>query len=243
MLGKPFGLDKRQQWSPSGAMQVFAIFTARLDADRVAFTAGADLDMLDACAQQLAQAGLGGLGGDLAVQACAKMSCCAPLCAHSFLISRGSRVRLAAPLMRLPPRAVLPDLSPVSAAKALPHSWVPLLPCPCPPSWQVLVSYLVQQGTNAEVPRLADRLLAQLLDRFPALQYKRDVLAAMFHATDEEEEAQQVGGPGGGLSGQEQSRVHPRPCSSARFGRVAASCSCLNANPHFQLSPTHSPPD
>jgi hypothetical protein len=55
---------------------------------------------------------------------------------------------------------------------------------------QVLVGYLVQQGRNAEVPRLADRLLQRLLDAFPALQYKRDVLAAMFQAADDEEEAQ-----------------------------------------------------
>ncbi|KAL4857248.1 Phosphatidylinositol 4-kinase alpha 1 [Chlorella vulgaris] len=52
---------------------------------------------------------------------------------------------------------------------------------------QVLVSYLVQQGPNAEVPRLADRLLAVLLEEFPALQYKRDVLAAMFEAAHQEE--------------------------------------------------------
>ena len=37
------------------------------------------------------------------------------------------------------------------------------------------MGYLVQQGPNAEVPRLADRLLAVLLDAFPALQYKREV--------------------------------------------------------------------
>lgn len=54
------------------------------------------------------------------------------------------------------------------------------------------MGYLVQQGPNAQVPLLADRLLAQLLERFPSLQYKRDVLSAMFHATDEEEAAQQV---------------------------------------------------
>ena len=68
---------------------------------------------------------------------------------------------------------------------------LPLPPSPCiSPPVQVLVGYLVQQGPNAEVPRLADRLLQRLLDAFPALQYKRDVLAAMFQAADDEEEAQ-----------------------------------------------------
>lgn len=60
----------------------------------------------------------------------------------------------------------------------------------------MLVSYLVQQGPNAEVPRLADRLLAVLLEEFPALQYKRDVLAAMFEAAHQEE-AGPVSGTGG----------------------------------------------
>jgi len=35
---------------------------------------------------------------------------------------------------------------------------------------QVLVGYLVQHGTNAEVPKVADRLLDRLLAAFPALQ-------------------------------------------------------------------------
>lgn len=35
---------------------------------------------------------------------------------------------------------------------------------------QVLVGYLVQHGTNAEVPKVADRLLDRLLTAFPALQ-------------------------------------------------------------------------
>ncbi|KAL4452207.1 hypothetical protein ABPG75_007869 [Micractinium tetrahymenae] len=121
-------------WQQLIAEKVFAIFTARLDADRVRFTAAADLDALDACAQQLAQ---------------------------------------------------------------------------------VLVGYLVQQGTNGEVPRLADRMLAQLLDRFPALQYKRDVLAAMFHATDEEEAAQQIEGPRPKLAYAWLARLVRRACEEA----------------------------
>jgi len=64
----------------------------------------------------------------------------------------------------------------------------------------VLVGYLVQQGPNAEVPRLADRLLEALFGRFPALLYKRDVLGAMFYAVAAEEESLlQVVGLGGGL--------------------------------------------
>ena len=38
------------------ASQVFSVFSARLEADRLAFSAPADMDSLDACAQQLAQA-------------------------------------------------------------------------------------------------------------------------------------------------------------------------------------------
>lgn len=45
--------------APVCALQVFGIFTARLDADRVASTAAADLDALDTCAQQVAQASRG----------------------------------------------------------------------------------------------------------------------------------------------------------------------------------------
>ena len=40
------------------------------------------------------------------------------------------------------------------------------------PPPQVLVGYLVQHGSNADVPRVADRLLERLLDAFPALQVR-----------------------------------------------------------------------
>lgn len=42
---------------------------------------------------------------------------------------------------------------------------------------QVLVGYLVQHGTNAEVPKVADRLLDRLLTAFPALQVDAGLFA------------------------------------------------------------------
>lgn len=71
---------------------------------------------------------------------------------------------------------------------ALPYK---MHPFPLPfPSVQVLASFLVQQGPNAEVAELAGHLLSGLLAEFPALQYKRDVLAALFTAAHEEDEQQ-----------------------------------------------------
>jgi hypothetical protein len=126
-------------------LQTFAVFLARLSAGRLGVVEPADRDVLDACAQQLAQVTLH-RAGQWAMASLLVITC------HAAGI-------------------------------------LPLYRCRALPAVQVLVGFLVQQGPNGEVPRLADVLLARLLREFPALHYKRGVLAAMFDAAHQEDAA------------------------------------------------------
>ena len=205
-------------WQLAVVDQVFAVFTQRLAADRLAFTAPEELDALDACAQQLAQA-----RGDAGCEQPGPRLCGLAACCCWVVAAGGCCLLLAAcTALSAPPT----DRSTNQPTKqTLSH--------PPARTKQVLVSYLVQHGGNAEVPRVADRLLERLLGAFPALQvgggrpggrvhhssaqegcmlphalilpscvalracspccppsqFKPDVLAAMFSAADEEEAA------------------------------------------------------
>ena len=60
-----------------------------------------------------------------------------------------------------------PSAEPSAEARCSPPA---ALFSPSLPPLQVLAGFLVQHGGNAEVPRVADRLLQRLLDGFPSLQ-------------------------------------------------------------------------